>query len=64
LPSYQKKNNAVLIADSTIRFWAEVATTFFGFQHHNIEPDIIRVLLKEWGNGFPVGGVHLIHESI
>ena len=35
---------------------------FFGFQHHNIQPDIISIA-KGMGNGFPVGGI-LIHEDI
>ena len=29
---------------------------FFGFQHHNIKPDIITIA-KGMGNGFPIGGV-------
>ncbi len=35
---------------------------FFGFQHHDIQPDIISIA-KGMGNGFPVGGI-LIHEDI
>ncbi|MFT5735837.1 MAG: acetylornithine aminotransferase [Maribacter sp.] len=56
-----KENNAVLIADEVQSGFGR-SGTFFGFQHHNIKPDIISIA-KGMGNGFPVGGI-LIHESI
>ncbi|WP_027077079.1 aspartate aminotransferase family protein [Maribacter antarcticus] len=56
-----KQNNAVLIADEVQSGFGR-SGAFFGFQHHNIEPDIISIA-KGMGNGFPVGGI-LIHESI
>ena len=56
-----KKNGVILIADE-VQVGYGRSGKFFGFQHHNIEPDIISIA-KGMGNGFPVGGV-LIHESI
>lgn len=56
-----KKHNALLIADEVQSGFGRTGK-FFGFQHHDIHPDIITIA-KGMGNGFPVGGV-LIHESI
>ncbi len=56
-----KENNVVLIADEVQSGFGR-SGLFFGFQHHNIQPDIISIA-KGMGNGFPVGGV-LIHEHI
>ncbi|WP_036156890.1 aspartate aminotransferase family protein [Maribacter forsetii] len=56
-----KENDALLIADE-VQCGFGRSGKFFGFQHHNIIPDIISIA-KGMGNGFPVGGV-LIHESI
>ncbi|MEP2281286.1 aminotransferase class III-fold pyridoxal phosphate-dependent enzyme [Maribacter sp.] len=56
-----KENDALLIADE-VQCGFGRSGKFFGFQHHNIQPDIISIA-KGMGNGFPVGGV-LIHESI
>ena len=56
-----KENDALLIADE-VQCGFGRSGKFFGFQHHNIKPDIISIA-KGMGNGFPVGGV-LIHESI
>ncbi|SHJ43138.1 acetylornithine aminotransferase [Maribacter aquivivus] len=56
-----KENDALLIADEVQSGFGR-SGKFFGFQHHNIQPDIISIA-KGMGNGFPVGGV-LIHESI
>lgn len=56
-----KENGALLIADE-VQCGFGRSGKFFGFQHHNIKPDIISIA-KGMGNGFPVGGV-LIHESI
>ncbi len=56
-----KENNAVLIADEVQSGFGR-SGKFFGFQHHDIQPDIISIA-KGMGNGFPVGGI-LIHESI
>ncbi len=56
-----KKNNVILIADEVQCGYGR-SGRFFGFQHHNIQPDIISVA-KGMGNGFPVGGI-LIHETI
>lgn len=56
-----KENNVILIADE-VQCGFGRSGKFFGFQHHNITPDIISIA-KGMGNGFPVGGV-LIHESI
>jgi acetylornithine aminotransferase len=56
-----KKYQVVLIADEVQSGFGR-SGKFFGFQHHNIKPDIISIA-KGMGNGFPVGGI-LIHESI
>ncbi|TDT43855.1 acetylornithine aminotransferase [Maribacter spongiicola] len=56
-----KENDALLIADE-VQCGFGRSGKFFGFQHHNIQPDIISIA-KGMGNGFPVGGV-LIHEDI
>ncbi|MBU2995498.1 aminotransferase class III-fold pyridoxal phosphate-dependent enzyme [Cellulophaga baltica] len=56
-----KANNVKLIADE-VQCGFGRSGKFFGFQHHNIQPDIVSIA-KGMGNGFPVGGV-LIHESI
>ncbi|TVZ15668.1 aspartate aminotransferase family protein [Maribacter sp. MAR_2009_72] len=56
-----KENNVMLIADE-VQCGFGRSGKFFGFQHHNIKPDIISIA-KGMGNGFPVGGI-LIHESI
>jgi acetylornithine/N-succinyldiaminopimelate aminotransferase len=56
-----KDHGVVLIADEVQSGFGR-SGKFFGFQHHNIQPDIISIA-KGMGNGFPVGGV-LIHERI
>lgn len=56
-----KDNHVVLIADEVQSGFGR-SGKFFGFQHHDIQPDIISIA-KGMGNGFPVGGI-LIHESI
>ena len=56
-----KKYGVVLIADEVQSGFGR-SGSFFAFQHHDIEPDIITIA-KGMGNGFPVGGV-LIHNSI
>jgi len=56
-----KENGVILIADEVQTGFGR-SGKFFGFQHHDIKPDII-TMAKGMGNGFPVGGV-LIHESI
>lgn len=56
-----KQNGVILVADEVQCGYGR-SGKFFGFQHHNIQPDIISVA-KGMGNGFPVGGI-LIHESI
>ena len=56
-----KQNGAILIADEVQSGFGR-SGKFFGFQHHDIKPDIISIA-KGMGNGFPVGGI-LIHESI
>ncbi|WP_291870665.1 aminotransferase class III-fold pyridoxal phosphate-dependent enzyme [Maribacter sp.] len=56
-----KENKVLLIADE-VQCGFGRSGKFFGFQHHNIKPDIISIA-KGMGNGFPVGGI-LIHESI
>ncbi|MBM1104727.1 aspartate aminotransferase family protein [Aurantibacter crassamenti] len=56
-----KANNVLLIADE-VQCGFGRSGKFFGFQHHQIKPDIITIA-KGMGNGFPVGGV-LIHESL
>lgn len=56
-----KDNKVVLIADEVQSGFGR-SGKFFGFQHHDIQPDIISIA-KGMGNGFPVGGI-LIHESI
>jgi len=56
-----KENDVLLISDE-VQCGFGRSGKFFGFQHHNIQPDIISIA-KGMGNGFPVGGV-LIHESI
>jgi len=54
------ENAVVLIADEVQSGFGR-SGKFFGFQHHNVQPDIISIA-KGMGNGFPVGGV-LIHKS-
>jgi acetylornithine aminotransferase len=56
-----KENSVFLIADE-VQCGFGRSGKFFGFQHHDIQPDIISIA-KGMGNGFPVGGI-LIHESI
>jgi len=56
-----KDNGVVLIADEVQSGYGR-SGKFFGFQHHDIQPDIISIA-KGMGNGFPVGGI-LIHQSI
>ncbi len=56
-----KQNGVLLIADEVQSGFGR-SGKFFGFQHHDIQPDIISVA-KGMGNGFPVGGI-LIHEDI
>jgi acetylornithine aminotransferase len=56
-----KDNGVVLIADEVQSGYGR-SGKFFGFQHHDIQPDIISIA-KGMGNGFPVGGI-LIHHSI
>lgn len=56
-----KNDGVVLIADEVQAGFGR-SGKFFGFQHHNIQPDIISIA-KGMGNGFPVGGI-LIHEDI
>ncbi len=56
-----KNYGVVLIADEVQSGFGR-SGSFFAFQHHDIEPDIITIA-KGMGNGFPVGGV-LIHNSI
>ncbi len=56
-----KENQVILIADEVQSGFGRTGM-FFGFQHHNIQPDIITIA-KGMGNGFPVAGV-LIHRSI
>jgi acetylornithine aminotransferase len=56
-----KENGVFLIADE-VQCGFGRSGKFFGFQHHDIQPDIISIA-KGMGNGFPVGGI-LIHESI
>lgn len=56
-----KNHGVVLIADEVQAGFGR-SGKFFGFQHHNIQPDIISIA-KGMGNGFPVGGI-LIHEDI
>lgn len=55
------ENDVLLIADEVQSGFGR-SGKFFGFQHHNIQPDIISIA-KGMGNGFPVGGI-LIHEKI
>jgi len=55
------ENDVLLIADEVQSGFGR-SGKFFGFQHHNIQPDIISIA-KGMGNGFPVGGI-LIHENI
>lgn len=61
IASLCKENGVLLIADE-VQCGFGRSGKFFGFQHHDIKPDIITIA-KGMGNGFPVGGV-LIHESI
>ncbi|WP_419212734.1 aspartate aminotransferase family protein [Maribacter sp. X9] len=61
IASLCKEYKVILIADEVQSGFGR-SGKFFGFQHHNIEPDIISIA-KGMGNGFPVGGI-LLHESI
>ena len=50
-----KQRDVVLIADEVQSGYGR-SGKFFGFQHHDIMPDIIS-MAKGMGNGFPIGGV-------
>jgi len=50
-----KTYGAILILDEVQAGYGRTGK-FFGFQHHNIKPDIITIA-KGMGNGFPIGGV-------
>ena len=50
-----KQNDTCLILDEVQSGFGRTGK-FFGFQHHNIEPDIIS-MAKGMGNGFPIGGI-------
>ena len=50
-----KTYEVVLILDEVQAGYGRTGK-FFGFQHHNIKPDIITIA-KGMGNGFPIGGV-------
>ena len=56
-----KKNSVCLIADEVQSGFGRTGD-FFGFQKHDIDPDII-CMAKGMGNGFPVGGI-LIKDNI
>ncbi|WP_273568176.1 aspartate aminotransferase family protein [Maribacter halichondriae] len=56
-----RENDVVLIADEVQSGFGRTGK-FFGFQHHDIKPDIVSIA-KGMGNGFPVGGI-LIHANI
>jgi acetylornithine/N-succinyldiaminopimelate aminotransferase len=55
-----KEHNTVLILDEVQAGYGRTGK-FFGFQHHDIQPDIITVA-KGMGNGFPIGGVLISHQ--
>lgn len=55
LSSLCKANNTCLILDEVQSGFGRTGK-FFGFQHHDIEPDIIS-MAKGMGNGFPIGGI-------
>ena len=56
-----KTYDVILILDEVQAGYGRTGL-FFGFQHHNIKPDIITIA-KGMGNGFPIGGV-LIGQHI
>ena len=53
-------NDAILILDEVQSGYGR-SGHFFGFQHADIQPDVISIA-KGMGNGFPIGGV-LIHPK-
>jgi acetylornithine aminotransferase len=55
-----KTYDVVLILDEVQAGYGRTGA-FFGFQHHNIKPDIITIA-KGMGNGFPIGGVLIGHH--
>ncbi len=61
IASLCKEYKVILIADEVQSGFGR-SGKFFGFQHHDIQPDIISIA-KGMGNGFPVGGI-LLHDSI
>ncbi|MGB3142832.1 MAG: aminotransferase class III-fold pyridoxal phosphate-dependent enzyme, partial [Maribacter sp.] len=61
IASLCKEHKVILIADEVQSGFGR-SGKFFGFQHHDIQPDIISIA-KGMGNGFPVGGI-LLHDSI
>lgn len=61
IASLCKEHKTILIADEVQSGYGR-SGKFFGFQHHNIQPDIISIA-KGMGNGFPVGGI-LLHSDI
>ncbi len=50
-----KQHDTCLILDEVQSGFGRTGK-FFGFQHHNIDPDIIS-MAKGMGNGFPIGGI-------
>ncbi len=50
-----KNSNTCLILDEVQSGFGR-SGKFFGFQYHNIQPDIIS-MAKGMGNGFPIGGI-------
>jgi acetylornithine/N-succinyldiaminopimelate aminotransferase len=55
-----KQYEVVLILDEVQAGYGRTGK-FFGFQHHDIQPDIITIA-KGMGNGFPIGGVLISHQ--
>jgi acetylornithine/N-succinyldiaminopimelate aminotransferase len=55
-----KQYEVVLILDEVQAGYGRTGK-FFGFQHHDIQPDIISIA-KGMGNGFPIGGVLISHK--
>ena len=54
------ENDAIFILDEIQSGYGR-SGSFFAFQHHDIQPDIITIA-KGMGNGFPVGGVLISHK--
>jgi 4-aminobutyrate aminotransferase-like enzyme len=58
-----RKAGGVFIADEVQAGFARTGETFWGYQRHGVDPDIVS-MGKPMGNGFPVAGIAVAPEVI